>query len=1052
MGSLLNLARAGLFGIVALNMRIEISCKKDIQDGREQRLRAKLTAATGVELSFFRIVDVYLVKGVAGIPDETLADIFCDPVAQDASLAGPVAADYATWDGAIEIAYKAGVTDPVAITAREALSLEVGGRLPGEAVVQQARQYLVGFANRPADSGRALAAVSAALHNPLIQQSRILKREDFEKGQRFPEIYPTVALGRDAVVEHIDLAVMSDDQLQRLSEERLLALTIDEMRCIRDYYADPATVARRAELGLPAAASDIELEMLAQSWSEHCKHKIFAAEISYRVGAEKTAQRVIRGVFREFIKKTTEDLSAARPDLLSVFHDNSGVVEFDDEYVVCFKVETHNSPSALDPYGGAITGIVGVNRDILGTGRGAWPFFNTNVLCFGYPDTPAAQVPPGLLHPTVVMEGVHEGIIDGGNQSGIPVAAGAFVFDESYLGKPLVFCGTGGIMPRQVRGKNSWDKEIAVGDRAVMVGGRIGVDGIHGATFSSLELDSSSPSSAVQIGDPITQRKMMDFLLEARDRGLFRGITDNGAGGLSSSFGEMATYTNGIRIELDKAPLKYPGLLPWEIWVSESQERMSLAVAPETLDEFMALAETMGVEAADLGEFTSSGSIELLYKGRLVGLLPLDFVSDGLPQMKLEARWTESRVRRPLERNRVPAFDEGALDTAILDILSTANIRSKEELVRQYDHEVQGGSAGKPFLGIAGDGPSDGGILAPVPGSKRGVTVTHGICPRVGDDDTLAMAQLAVDEAYRSHIALGGDPLKASALDNFCWPDPVQSPGTPDGEYKLAQLVRASQGLREICLAYTLPLISGKDSMKNDVRLGGVKVSVRPTLLVSLIGITEDIELSPGSDFKQPDDVVYVIGPEANLFGRPADDREPNDYGPFAFGGSSFEYLLCGRAKPSMNYSFAEAPHLGAAPRVSIATAPAYFRQVADCIQQGLFSSIHDCSDGGIAVAVAESMIGGRQGVRLDFSGLAERSSRVSGTTPSLSEILFNEEPSRFVVSVPRNRQREFEQVFDPRHQVLVGYTASDPILNIEGTLKLPLTELVRAWKTGWEA
>ena len=345
--------------------------------------------------------------------------------------------------------------------------------------------------------------------------------------------------------------------------------------------------------------------MIAQTWSEHCKHKIFNAEIEYsEPGA---APRAISSLFKTYIRATTEDLAPARPDLLSVFTDNAGVFKFDDATAVCVKAETHNSPSALDPYGGAITGIVGVNRDILGTGMGAAPLFNTDVLCFAPPGIPDEEIPEGLIVPRELLAGVHRGIVDGGNQSGIPVAAGAFLFDEGYMGKPLVFCGTGGIMPLEVRGKPSWEKSIERGMLAVMVGGRIGKDGIHGATFSSLALDESSPSSAVQIGDPIIQKRMGDFLLEARDAGLYAGITDNGAGGLSSSLCEMAESSGGVRIDLDKCPLKYAGLSPWEILVSESQERMSLAVKPETLPALVALASRRGVEATVVGEFTASG-------------------------------------------------------------------------------------------------------------------------------------------------------------------------------------------------------------------------------------------------------------------------------------------------------------------------------------------------------------------------------------------------------------------------------------------------------------
>ncbi len=557
--------------------------------------------------------------------------------------------------------------------------------------------------------------------------------------------------------------------------------------------------AARAARGLPAGATDVELEMIAQTWSEHCKHKVFNARITM---AEDGRAQVIDSLFRTFIRATTEDVRkmlARRPGgrrfLRSVFHDNSGVVEFDSDTLVCFKVETHNSPSALDPYGGAITGIVGVNRDIMGTGLGAKPIFNTDVLCFGFPDTPAAEVPSGLLPPARVLEGVHRGIVDGGNQSGIPVVAGGLVFDESYLGKPLVFCGTGGVLPARVAGRDACEKSVRPGDLAVMAGGRIGKDGIHGATFSSEALSESSPTSAVQIGDPITQKKMLDMLLEARDLGLYRGLTDNGAGGLSSSLGEMAGLSGGVRIDLDACPLKYQGLAAWEILVSESQERMSLAVPPSSRDAFLDLARRRDVEATVVGAFTDSGAVEVFAGGALVGLLDLAFLHEGLPVMELRAAW------------RAPdciAGGDGArrgqtCAPRCVGMLADLNISSREEWVRQFDHEVQARSVVKPFVGRRRDAPSDGAVLRVRHDSRRGITVTHGICPRYGDHDTFDMAQCAVDEAVRAHVALGGDPERMAALDNFCWPDPVESPDTPDGAFKLAQLVRACRGLADAC-------------------------------------------------------------------------------------------------------------------------------------------------------------------------------------------------------------------------------------------------------------
>ena len=596
--------------------------------------------------------------------------------------------------------------------------------------------------------------------------------------------------------------------------------------------------------------------------------------------------------------------------------------------------------------------------------------------------------------------------MDGGNQSGIPVAAGAFLFDESYTGKPLVFCGTGGILPRKIRGKNSWEKKIEPGYLAVMAGGRIGKDGIHGATFSSAALDEASPTSAVQIGDPITQKKLLDFLLEARDLGLYQSITDNGAGGLSSSLGEMARDSGGVRVDLEACPLKYAGLAPWEIFVSESQERMSFAVSETCIDGFLALAKRRGVEAAVVGRFTDSGLVEIRYRGKVVGSLSLDFLHDGLPRMDLRAEWKEPlRPEVVLEAGRDFKRD-------LLAVLAEPNVASKEPLIRQYDHEVQAGSVVKPFGGVEADSPTDGGVFKPRYDSWRGLTITHGICPRFGDADAYAMALAAVDEAYRAHIALGGDPELASGLDNFCWPDPVESPETPDGAYKLAQLVRTCRGLREACLAYNLPLVSGKDSMKNDARIGGKKVAVRPTLLVTVLGIIADVRKALTPDFKRPGDLVYLLGG--------ADGR---------LGGSVFEKL--------------EGRPLGAAPVAKPARAAKMYRRLHEAMKRSLVASCHDLADGGLAVALAESCLGGRLGAEIALACGSDADSAVRA--------LFGEAPSRFILGVKKEDAAAFEELLQGEPLARIGEVraSSDLAIAMGGRtlVRAELNELEAAWK-----
>jgi phosphoribosylformylglycinamidine synthase II len=951
------------------------------------------------------VVEVFLVNNL-NLEEKLAVTTFSDPVSQNAWVDRPAVEhpDWQDWVLALEVAYKPGVTNPLGITAKEALSNALGA-LPPEALIQTAHQYL--FQTNSPLSDEELAHLESHLHNNLIEKALLIQKSQWQSGKRFPEEYPYIHDAAVGPVRTIPLTEKTGDQLVALSKEMLLALSLEEMQAIQNYYAAGETRAERTKHGLPSEPTDVELEMLAQTWSEHCKHKIFAANIDYKDLDTGETQR-IESLFNTYIKKTTEDLWEKRPFLRSVFHDNSGVIAFDEKTLVCFKAETHNSPSALDPYGGAITGIVGVNRDILGTGKGAKPIFNTNVLCFGDPNSPEEDIPKGLLHPRQVMEGVHKGIVDGGNHSGIPTVGGGFVFDESFKGKPLVFCGTGGIIPAEILGEEGHINHIEPGDAVVMVGGRIGKDGIHGATFSSLALDEESPTSAVQIGDPITQKKMTDFLLEARDLGLYKGITDNGAGGISSSLGEMAETSGGVRIDLHKCPLKYQGLAPWEILVSESQERMSLSVDPARLEEFLALSAKRGVESTEIGRFTDEGTVELRYGDRIVGLLSLDFLHDGVPKMQIPAEW---KAPRPTGSAPLPDFDPNEI---LLRLLADPTITSKENLVRQYDHEVQARSVIKPFTGIKMDGPTDGAVLLVDPESPKALSVTHGIYPRYSDCDTYDMAMCAVDEAYRAHIALGGHPDQAAALDNFCWPDPILSEACPDGPYKMAQLVRANQGLRKACMDYGLPLISGKDSMKNDAVLDGKKVSIRPTLLISLMGILEDRDKAMTTDFLRSGEAIYILGTTN-----------------WALGGSSLEKIL--------------GKNLGSGPKVDTQQALSYYRKLAHFIQGGQISSIHDLSDGGLGVALAESALGGCLGANISLDNLP----KTEDLSPSAA--LFSESPSRFLVSIPQNLRSSWEETFGEQTAYL-GETigTAEITITLQGAtvVNLTLAALESAWKS----
>ncbi|MEA3365653.1 MAG: AIR synthase-related protein, partial [Candidatus Hydrogenedentes bacterium] len=630
---------------------------------------------------------------------------------------------------------------------------------------------------------------------------------------------------------------------------------------------------------------------------------------------------------------------------------------------------------------------------------------NTDVFCFASPWY-NGEIPPRLFHPRRVLRGVHRGVKDGGNQSGIPNVNGAILFHERFLGKPLVFCGTGGIIPRVVAGKPSHEKGAHPGDLIVMCGGRIGKDGIHGATFSSEELHEGSPATAVQIGDPITQKKMADFLMEARDLGLYTCITDNGAGGLSSSVGEMARTPGGAQIHLDKAPLKYAGLAPWEIFLSEAQERMTASVPPDKIDAFLELSKRREVESTVLGTFNDSGKLTCYFNDELVGALDMDFLHEGVPKMELKAVWQEP------ERKPDIIVEENSLVDDLKAVLSMPNVCSKESFVRMYDHEVLAQSVLKQFQGPLHDGPGDAGVLRPVPGSERGLAISCGICPKYSDLDTYWMMACAVDEAVRNLVAVGAELGLIAGLDNFCWPDPVQSEKTPDGEYKLGQLVRTCEALFDACTAYDIPLISGKDSMKNDYKIGDHKISIPPTVLFTAAAIIRDINNVVSMDVKKPGDAVYVLGETRN-----------------ELGGS--EYLAL------------KARSEGTVPHVDFSKARKLYTALHTAIQHGHVASCHDCSDGGLGVALAESAFSGDLGMRLDLTKLGVGNNVVA---------LFSESQSRFVVTVKAGHTDAFEDALSGLPVYRVGEVHADDAFQITGMagleLNVPIAELRTAWKS----
>ncbi|VVB89242.1 Phosphoribosylformylglycinamidine synthase subunit PurL [uncultured archaeon] len=967
-------------------IRIEVGFKKGMRDALGESITKRIREDLHINVNSVRTIEVYTFDAVLSPEQVKLLGekVFADPVIQDFS-GGALASDF-SW--LIEVGFRPGVTDNVGATAKKAAEDVLKTSVDG---VYFSRQYLISGNITKEDADNIAGGLLA---NSLIERWEIISSQEFDKEKGIHLPLPVVRGKHMPSVSTIDLDI-SDNELKELSRQRLFALEISEMKTIREYFAGKKVERKKSGLALP---TDVEMEVLAQTWSEHCKHKIFNSQITY---TDEKGTKTIHSLFNSFIKRATREIN--KPWLVSVFTDNAGVIKFNDDNNLVMKVETHNTPSALDPYGGAITGIVGVNRDPLGTGMGARLIFNTDVFCFASPfyDKP---LPPRLFHPKRIFEGVRRGVEHGGNKSGIPTVNGCIVFDDRYLGKPLVYCGTGGIMPSVINGKPSHIKEIHDGDLIVMTGGRIGKDGIHGATFSSLELDENSPVTAVQIGDPITQKKMMDFLLEARDMGLYNAITDNGAGGLSSSVGEMAQLSGGCVIELGKCPLKYPGLDPWEILVSESQERMTLAVPPKNIDEFLELARKRDVEATVIGTFTDSGKFHVKYEDRTVAFMNMDFLHGGIPVMKLNARWEPRRFEEPV----LGATD---LTAALKTLLSRLNICSKEYVIRQYDHEVQAGSVVKP---LTRDGPSDAAVIRPLLDSMEGVVVANGICPRYGDIDTYHMTACAIDEAVRNHIAVGGSLDHLAGLDNFCWCDPVKSDKNPDGEFKLAQLVRANMALYDHTKAYGVPCISGKDSMKNDYHIGGRKISIPPTVLFSTLGKIGDVRKAVTMDVKRPDDRVYALGMTRD-----------------ELGGSEY---------------FASLGFIGNdVPRVNVIAAKKLYIALEKAIGEGTVASCHDCSDGGMGVALAESAFSGDFGMTVELTKVPVENIKRADT------ILFSESQSRFVVTVAPGKVKRFEEIMKGNVFADVGVvTAAQNFAVMDGekvVLSAGIEELKEAWQ-----
>ncbi|MCP4721435.1 MAG: phosphoribosylformylglycinamidine synthase, partial [Desulfobacteraceae bacterium] len=839
---------------------IEIALKQELRDAEASSLKKKADSYFGIKIESARCV--HLVTIESDLDGEKLdrvkEEILTNPVTQISSLR-PLDIDF---DWCIWIGFRPGVKDNAGATAMEAITDVIGKSFGGDEGIYTSKRYCLKGENLTRDGVEKLAI--ELLSNPIIQQFKIFSSEDWNSSIGADVKPAKVILDHTPCFETI--SIDSNDMLSKISDERNLALNPRDIPVIREYFLDKKVIEERKEVGL-SIPTDLELEYISQARSDHCNHNTFNGIFQYR-DASTNEIIVENSLFKTYIQEPTLALKEEKDWVVSVLWDNAGVGKFDADNNYVVTGETHNSPSNMEAYGGAITGIVGVYRDPMGTGLGAKLFMGSFGYCVGDIGYDGPLNPP--LHPRRLLDGVIEGVKDGGNKSGVPTTFGQTLFDPGYMGKSLVFVTALGVMPALLKGKPSHKKTTSPGELIIMSGGRVGKDGIHGVTASSESYSENTPAGHVQIGDPYTQKKMHDFLLICRDEGLTTFITDNGGGGLSSSVGESAMLSNGCEVWLDRVPLKYEGLDMWEIWVSESQERMTIAVTPEKLDRFMELSREHEVESTVIGEYTDTGKLHIKYNNETCAYVDMDLLDKGFPSWEFDAVWLPPETRGLVEPVISTPSDFNAI---LIQMLARPNICSKEWILRQYDHEVQGGSVVKPLVGVNHNIPSDASVTRPVLTSEKGLAFSQSLLPWYSQIDAYHMMTCTIDEAVRRIIAVGGSFDHIGGLDNFCWPNiGFDEKKNPDGKFKAAQLVRACRALKETCMAYKIPLLSGKDSMYVDGHLEGkfgerVKVSALATVQFSATSVLDDISKCVTMDPKVSGDLVYVMGTTKNELG-----------------------------------------------------------------------------------------------------------------------------------------------------------------------------------------
>jgi phosphoribosylformylglycinamidine synthase II len=926
--------------------------------GQDVRREAERTLGLS-ELEVVKTAKVYRVQGVSEAQALDLAvNLFTDPVSESYTLNQPI--NFRT-PNVIEVAYKPGVTNP-----------EV-------ASIMNASHYL-GIDPEAADSSREFAffgyigpdqvdtLVGRLLLNKTVQELVTEKPASltFE--------------GSVGSVHVVPVRETSDAELMDLSKDKLF-LNGEEMGVIQRYFRQ-----------LDRDPTDVELEIIAARWSEHCGHKTFNAKVIVD-GIEKPPlfdriKRAAREHFGDRVK--------------SAFDDNSGVLQFYDGYTICGKVETHNGPSAIEPYGGAMTGSGGVFRDIMGTGQGAKVIISTDMFCFAPPDLDERLLPSGTLNPDYLQRRVVQGVRDYGNRMGIPTANGSVHYHEDFRAKPTVIVGAYGILPENRAQKG----EPLVGDLVVVIGGRTGRDGIHGATFSSAEMTdrtASVNSSAVQIGVAIEEKRTSDALLIARDQGLIRALTDCGAAGFSSAIGEIGENI-GVTVDIGKAPLKYPGLAPWEIWLSESQERMVAAVSPDNIDEFITVCRKYNVEATVLGEFDGSRTLTVNYGDQNVAELDYEFLSEGLPQRVMQAHWEREEI--PEIRPALPETSQEWVDR-LKAVLAHGNVCSKEPIVRQYDHGVQGGSVVSPFGGVHQDGPNDALVIRPMLDKPYGVVQSHGMNPILNRLDPYEGTVWAIAEAAANYVSAGGNIEEAAAVGNYIWPFP--------DEEAMGSLDRSVDAAVDMMHALELPVISGKDSLSSTYRgKDGQVIKIPPVYVMSIFGRIPDVEKTMTTDIKRPGSRLYLVGQLSD-----------------GMGGSAYYDIANGTS--------------GIIPTIDQELLPSTLRTMRDAIASGSVLACHDVSEGGVITAVTEMCFGGDYGANIS---VPDNSS--AQQTPGYDEVLFNETAGCFIVEIADDVDPA--ELFASAPHTFLGVTQEQKLLNVNDLqdrqlFQVPVDELREAWQ-----